>query len=98
MNTHVSNSARICYLELRRLASIRRLLTRTATATLIPAFLSLIEYCSSLLFGFTDDVTSNLQRTQNYAARLILHLPMSSSMTTHLKSLHWLPVKVRSTY
>ena len=32
------------------------------------------------------------------AARVILRLPMSSSITIHLKSLHWLPVKVRSTY
>ena len=31
------------------------------------------------------------------AARVILCLPKSSSITTHLKSLHWLPVKVRST-
>ena len=44
------------------------------------------------------DVTSHLQRTQNYAARVILRLPMSSSITIHLKSLHWLPVKVGSTY
>ena len=43
-------------------------------------------------------VTSHLQRIQNYAARVILRLPMSSSITIHLKSLHWLPVKVRSTY
>ena len=35
---------------------------------------------------------------QNYAARVILRLPKSSSITTHLKSLHWLPVKVTSTY
>ena len=28
----------------------------------------------------------------------IFRLPMSSSITIHLKSLHWLPVKVRSTY
>ena len=34
---------------------------------------------------------------QNYAARVILRLPRSSSITTHLKSLNWLPVKVRST-
>ena len=39
-----------------------------------------------------------LYRIQNYAARVILRLPMSSSITIHLKSLHWLPVKVRSTY
>ena len=99
MNVHVSNIARTCYFELRRLASIRRFLTSTATATLVFAFvLSRIDYCNSLLFGSTHDVTSYLQRIQNYAARVILHLPMSSSITIHLKSLHWLPVKVRSTY
>ena len=98
MNAHVSNIARTCYFELRRLASIRRFLTSTATATLESAFvLSRIYYCNSLLFGSTHDVTSHLQRIQNYAARVILRLPMSS-MTIHLKSLHWFPVKVRSDY
>ena len=43
-------------------------------------------------------MTSNLQRILKHAARVILRLPMSSSITTHLKPLHWLPVKVRSTY
>ena len=99
MNAHVSNIARTCYFELRRLASIRRFLTSTATATLVSAFvLSRIDYYSSLLFGSTHDVTSHLQRIQKYAGRVILRLPMSSSITIHLKSLHWLPVKVRRTY
>ena len=103
-----SNIARTCYFELRRLASIRRFLTSTATATLVSAFvLSRIDYCSSLLLGeialknnhyYYYDVTSHLQRIQNYAARVILRLPMSSSITIHLKSLHWLPVKVGRTY
>ena len=98
VNAHVSYIARTCYFELRRLASIRRFLTSTATATLVSAFvLSRIDYCNSLLFGSTHDVTSHLQRIQNNAARVILRLPISSSITTHLKSL-WLPVKVRSTY
>ena len=95
MNAHVSNIARTCYFELRRFASIHRFLTSTATATLVSAFvLSRIDYCISLLFGSTDDVTSLLQRMQNNAARVILHLPKSSNITIHLKSLHWLPVKV----
>ena len=99
MNAHVSNIARTCYFELRRLASIRRFLTSTATTTLVSAFaLSRIDYCNSLLFGSTHDVTSHMQRIQKYAARVILRLPKSSSITTHLKSLHWFPVKVRSTY
>ena len=99
MNAHVSNIDRTCYFELRRLASIRRFLTSTATATLVSAFvLSRIDYCNSLLFGSTNDVTSHLQRIQNNAARVIFRLPMSSSITIHLIWLHWLPVKVRSTY
>ena len=99
MNAHVSNTARTCYFELRRLASIRRLMLSTATASLVSAFvLSRIYYCNSLLFGSTHDVTSHLQRIQNYAARVISRLTMSSRITIHLRSLHWLPVKVRSTY
>ena len=94
-NAHVTNIAQTCYFELRRLASIRRFLTSTGTDTLVSAFvLSRIDYCNSLLFGSTNDVTSHLQRIQNYAARVILCLPMSSSITTNLKSLHWIPVKV----
>ena len=99
MNAHISNVARTCYFELRRLASIRRFLISTANATLVSAFaLSRIDYCNSLLFGSTHDVTSHLQRIQNYATQVILCLPKSSNITTHLKSLHWLPLKVRSTY
>ena len=99
MNAHVSNIARTCYFELCRLAYIHRFLTSTATATLVSAFvLSRIDYCNSLQFGSTHNVTSHLQRIQNYAARIILRLPKSSSITIHLKSLHWLPVKVRSTW
>ena len=99
MNVHVSNIARIFYFELRRLVSIRRFLTSTATATLVSAFvLSGIDYCDTLLFGSSYDVTSHLQRIQIYAARVILRLPMPSNITIHLISLHWLPVNVRSTY
>ena len=99
MNARVSNIARTYYFELHHLASIRRYLTSTATATLVSAFvLSRVDYSNSLLFGSTHDVTSHLQRIQNYAARVILRLPKSSSIAIYLKSLHWLPVKVRSTY
>ena len=61
MNAQVSNIARTCYFEKRRLASIRRFLTSTATATLVSAFvLSRIDYCISLLFGSTHDGDSPL--------------------------------------
>ena len=59
-NAHVSNIARTCFIELRRFASIRRILTSTANAKLVSALvLSRIDYCSSLLLGSTHDVTSH---------------------------------------
>ena len=99
MNARVSNIALTCYFELRRLTSICRFLTSTTTVTLVSAFVLLrVDYCCSVLFGSNHDVTSHMQPMRNYAARVILLLPKSSNITTHLKPLHWLPVKVRSTY
>ena len=96
INEHVSIIAQTCHFELyRRQAFIRRQIQHLLVFLLV---LSRIEYCSSLLFDYTRDMTSHLHRIQNYAARVILRLPKSSSITTHSKSLHWLPVKVRSTY
>ena len=85
MNAHDSNNARTCNFELHHSAYSRRFLTCTATATLLSAFLlSRIVYCNILLFGSTHDATSHLQRIQNYVARVILRLPKSSNITTHL--------------
>ena len=51
MNAHITNIARTCYFELRRLASIRRFLTSTVAVILVSAsVLSRIDYCNSLLF------------------------------------------------
>ena len=85
MNAHVFTIARTCYFELRCLASIRGFLISTATATLVAAsVLSRIDNCSSLLFGSTHDVTSHFECIQNYTARVILRLPMSSNIVAHL--------------
>ena len=43
LNAHVSNTARTCFFEHRRLASIRSFLTSTATSTLVSDF-----YCQKL--------------------------------------------------
>ena len=99
INYDISNIARTYHFELHHLASMSRFLTSIATATLVSAFvLSVIDYCNSVLFGCTLEVTSHFQRIQNYSDRVILRLPKSNSTTSHFKSLHWLPVKVRGTY
>ena len=59
-SAHISNIARTCYFELGSRVSIRRFLISSATATLVSAFvLSRIDFCSTLLFGCTHNVTSN---------------------------------------
>ena len=99
LTDHISTIAQTCYFEVCSLTSIRRFLTSTAITTHVSALvLTKIDYYYSLLFGSTHDVTSHLLRIQNYAARVILYIPKTANITTHLKSLHWLPVKLRSTY
>ena len=64
---------------------------------LLSAFVSSrIDWCNILLFGSTHEVTSHIQRIQYYASGVILRIPNSSDIATHLKSLHFLPVKVSS--
>ena len=87
MNAHVSNIARTCYYELHRLASIRRFLTSTATATLASAFaLSRLDYCNSLLFGSTHDVTSHMQRIQNNALSYVADMLQKKPSNSHSSS------------
>ena len=81
-NAHFTNIFRTCYFELRRLACFRIFMKRKKAATLLSDFArSRIDYCYSLLCGYTLDVTSDLQRKQNNAARVISRLPMSSRIT-----------------
>ena len=75
MQPHVLNVVRAANLELRRISSIRHLLSTEATITLVSALiLSRLDYCNSLLSGCPQSVISQLQRVQNNAARLILRL------------------------
>ena len=99
MQAHVLNVVRAANFELRRISSIRHLLSTYATVTLISAFvLSRLDYCNSLLSGCPQSLISQLQRVQNNAVRLILKLSKSDHISHHLASLHWLPVAARIQY
>ena len=99
MNAHVSHIARTCYNEMRHLPFFRIFRPSTATVTLVSALtLSRNDHCNKLQFDSTHDVTSHLQRIQNYTARVILRIQKTCNVATQLKSLHWPPIKVRNTY
>ena len=99
LKTHVLNLVRTANFELRRISSIRRLLTTEATATLVSAFiLSRLDYCNSLLSGCPRSLILRLQKVQNNAARLILGISKREHISPHLASLHWLPIDSRIKY
>ena len=70
---HIKNVCRSAYSVLRRISTIRHLLSVDSTKTLVSAFvLSRLDYCNSLLSGCPKHVLEKLQKVQNSAARLVL--------------------------
>ena len=84
---HIIKVCQACFLELRRVSSIRHLLSTDATKTLVISLvLSRLDYCNSLLFGLPNTVLSRFQRIQNAAARLVLRLPRREHIILHFLS------------
>ena len=54
-----------------------------------------MDYCNSLLLGVPDTHLNKLQRVPNTASRLVCIVPRLCHITPVLRSLHWLPVKLR---
>jgi hypothetical protein len=99
MQTHISFLIKTCFFHLRRIASIRRYLTRDACAKLVVSLIfSRLDYCNSLLAGLPASSIQGLQRVQNAAARLVLKKRKRDHITPLLRSLHWLPVNTRISY
>ena len=99
LNAHVANVIRMVNFEIRRISTIRHFLSTEATKTLVSAFvLSRLDYCNGLLVNCSQDLLQRVQRLQNTAARLVLRVPRRDHITSHLHTLHWLPVEARIRY
>ena len=99
MDKHVTNICRSAYAELRRISSIRHLVTVSATKTLLSAFvLSKLDYCNSLLCGSPQFILDMLQRVQISASRLVMKSRKCDHVQPLLRSLLWLPVHSRIDY
>jgi len=63
MKEHISSVCRVCFLELRRIASIKKFLPRDAVVRLVSAtVLSRLDYCNSCLVGISHEQFARLQR------------------------------------
>ena len=99
LQSHISNICRSTFLALKRISSIRHLLSVESTAILVNATVtSRIDYCNSILYGLPSSQLSRLQRVQNHSARLVMRKRKRDHVTPLLKKLHWLPVPFRISY
>ena len=99
MQDQIGNVCRACYFHLRRIASIRSLLSQDAVIKLVSAkVLSRLDYCNSVLVSLPDEQLARLQQVQNSAARIILRKKKQDHVTPMLRELHWLPIKARCQY
>ena len=99
LDQHISNICRSAYCELRRISSVRHLLSVDATKTLVSSFvLSKFDYCNALLSGCPQYLLDKLQKVQNSAARVVLRSSKRDHVRPLLISLHWLPIRARIDY
>ena len=99
IDTHVQDICRKVCINIRRISSIRHLLSIDATKTLLSAFvLPKLDYCNSLFYGSLMYMLERLQNVQNSAARLIFQCRKQNHTSPLLMSLHWLPINARIEY
>ena len=96
---HIIKMCKVAYIEIRRISSIHQYFTEVATKTLVNScILSRLDYCSSLLAGYSQTVIKPLQQVQNSAAKLILKSHRAEHAKPLLKQLHWFPIEQRIKY
>ncbi|KAK7113027.1 hypothetical protein V1264_012392 [Littorina saxatilis] len=96
MDKHITNICRSAYTEIRKISSIRHLLSFDATKTLVCSIiLSKFDYCNALLTGIPQHLTDKLQKVQNTAARLIFRAKKHDHIQPLMQQLHWLPISSR---
>ena len=87
------------FLELRRISSIRHVLTVDAAKTLVTSLvLSRLDYCNSLLSEIPQQLIDKLQKVKNGSARLIFKTSKCTHVSPLLAKLHWLPIAQRIDY
>ena len=99
IDAHVQDICRKVYIDIRRISSIRHLLSIDETKTLLSAFvLPKLDYCNALFHGSLMYMLERLQKVQNSAARLVFQCRKQNHISPLLMSLHWLPINARIEY
>ena len=96
---HIKTKCKAAMLNLHRIRSARKHLTKTACNKLVVALvLSDLDNTNSLLGGLPKSSINKMQAVQNIAAKVTLGKHKYDSTTICLFQLHWLPIKFRIDY
>lgn len=96
MEKHITTKCRAAAHNIRIIASIRRHIDlETAKLLAVSLVLTHLDYSNSILYGLPNKSLVQLQRIQNWAAKVVLQQGKFTSSKHALRSLHWLPVKQR---
>ena len=96
---HVTAKCKVAMANFVRILNIRKYLSRQACETLIVSLvMSHLDYGNSILAGSPDVLIAKYQRIQNMCTKLILNRSKYDSSTEALKTLHWLPIRLRIMY
>ena len=88
IDAHVQDICRKVYINIRRISSIRHLLSIDATKTLLSAFVILrLDYCNSLFYGSPMYMLEGVQKVQNSVARLNFQCHKQNNISPLLMSL-----------
>ena len=99
IDAHAYDICRKAYIDIRRISSIRHLLSIDATKTLHSAFvLPKLDYCNSLFHGNQMFMLERPQKVHHSAARLIFQYRKQNYISSHLMSLLRLRINVRIEY
>ena len=91
-DTFIREKCKKAMYTLHRIRSFRSHFSRKCLLQIVQSLvISQLDYCSSLLYGLPNITLDNLQRVQNFAAKL--NKSTFDRSTDCLRQLHWLPVK-----
>ena len=97
--TFVSRKCRVAMANIHKLKLIRKGLTMDAAKKIAVGLVIVhLDYANALYSGLPEVDVNKLQRVQGMAAKIVTGARRYDSTTEALKTLHWLPVKLRITY
>ena len=99
IDAHVQDICGKVYIDIRRISSIRHILSADAAKTLLSAFvLPKLDHCNYLFHGSQIYMLERLQKDKSTTATLMLQCRKQNHISPLLMPLHWLPINARIEY